>query len=211
VENRFDEMAKAMASSVSRREALRRVAGGFAGAALASLGLSRGRAWGDGNPNKGNDACAHWCHDVAFPGPGPDAGKCTSAAAKGKGPCYECGPAAVGPHGPICAGVCCGANQSCVNGACVSNGSCVCVAGGACVGGIPVGFSTCGSGAPGSCNCGATIEGNAACFNNAAGCGQECTASTDCAANEVCVTRTCCQGGSRQDTGFCVALCTTCA
>src|SRR5262249_13999102 len=38
----FDELAKGMAEGVSRREALRRLGGGVAGALLASLGLTRG-------------------------------------------------------------------------------------------------------------------------------------------------------------------------
>jgi hypothetical protein len=44
--NHFDELAKRMAGGMSRREALRRLGGGLAGALLASLGF--GRAWGQG-------------------------------------------------------------------------------------------------------------------------------------------------------------------
>jgi hypothetical protein len=43
MENRFDDLAKAMAGGMSRREALRAVGGGLFGAVLASLGL---KAWG---------------------------------------------------------------------------------------------------------------------------------------------------------------------
>jgi hypothetical protein len=41
--HQFDELAKALAEGVSRREALRRIGPGVVGAVLASLGM--GRAW----------------------------------------------------------------------------------------------------------------------------------------------------------------------
>jgi len=44
---------------------------------------------------QGNSPCAQFCHDT-FP---TTAGQCTSQAARGYGPCYECGPAQ--PVGPI--------------------------------------------------------------------------------------------------------------
>jgi len=47
-ETRFDELAMALAGGVSRRDALRRIGGGLAGALLASLGLSK--SWGAPNP-----------------------------------------------------------------------------------------------------------------------------------------------------------------
>ncbi|RYN26123.1 hypothetical protein AA0114_g12638 [Alternaria tenuissima] len=51
----------------------------------------------------GNSACAKWCADN-FPNPGKD---CTPLAAKGGGPCWECGPAAPPGHKKIlCGGVC---------------------------------------------------------------------------------------------------------
>jgi hypothetical protein len=42
---------------------------------------------------QGNSNCAHFCHDT-FPSSGGmiSAGQCTSLAARGKGPCYTCGP-----------------------------------------------------------------------------------------------------------------------
>ena len=72
MENRFDEVAKALAAAgageaagVSRRDALRRVGLGLAGALLASLGLG-GRAlaaWG------GGAACRSYCN--RFPAGSP--------------------------------------------------------------------------------------------------------------------------------------------
>jgi hypothetical protein len=46
MEHQFDLLAKALAEGVSRREALRRITGGLAGALLASMGL--GKSWGSG-------------------------------------------------------------------------------------------------------------------------------------------------------------------
>src|SRR4051812_38432758 len=51
----FDEMAKALAVGLTRRQALQRVGGGLAGALLASLGL--GKAWGAGGPQTCSDYC----------------------------------------------------------------------------------------------------------------------------------------------------------
>ena len=55
----FDEWAKDLARGVSRREALRRLGGGLAGALLASLGLER--AWGAPNP------CSTFCNSLRHP------------------------------------------------------------------------------------------------------------------------------------------------
>jgi nucleoside phosphorylase len=59
----------------------------------------------------GNSQCAQWCVDN-FPQPGND---CTSLAAKGGGPCYDCGPAAPQPPTKIlCNGVCVAiSNENC--------------------------------------------------------------------------------------------------
>jgi hypothetical protein len=54
-------------------------------------------------PRQGNSVCAKWCA-ASFPNPGKD---CTSLAAKGYGPCYECGPACPQPATKIlCGGAC---------------------------------------------------------------------------------------------------------
>ena len=123
-ENIFDELTKTMATSTSRREALRRIGGILGGAALA--GLFPGLALAD------NSACAHFCDSVFDPG--PDRGKCKSDAAHGTGLCYTCGPASPGGTKPICcpknpdgtcssysSATCCSSGQTCTNGTCVSN------------------------------------------------------------------------------------------
>ena len=57
----FDELTRVMASGLPRREALRRLGGGLAGALLASLGL--GKAWGQ-NPNAAPNAfCVSYCRE----------------------------------------------------------------------------------------------------------------------------------------------------
>jgi hypothetical protein len=79
-----------------------------------------------------NDACAHFCASV-FP-PGPRRGACVSDAARGAGPCVECGPASESTL-TFCRGACvdtdtdpdhcggcdapCLASESCRGGDCV--------------------------------------------------------------------------------------------
>jgi hypothetical protein len=109
----FDELAKALATGRSRRQALRTFAVGVAGAALASL--VPGRA-ADATTTNAGAACAKFCNTAfaAFPGA---AVECITDAVKGKGRCFECGPKASNKNKTPCGGVCC------PNGACVrSNG-----------------------------------------------------------------------------------------
>jgi hypothetical protein len=121
--NIFDEVTKAIATSTSRRQALRRIAGILGGTALA--GLFPGLALAD------NSDCAHFCDSVFDPG--PDRGKCKSDAAHHTGLCYTCGPASPGGTKPICcpqnpdgtctsysSATCCSGGQVCQNGACVT-------------------------------------------------------------------------------------------
>lgn len=55
-------------------------------------------------PRQGNSQCAKWCKDNFPTNPGK---VCTSLAAKGEGPCFECGPAAPQPPTEIlCNGQC---------------------------------------------------------------------------------------------------------
>ena len=81
-ENGLEALCKTLAEPVGRRQALRRLGGGLAGALLASIGLGRAASAQGG----GNSACAKFCNDV-FP-PGPQRGKCKSDAARGQGLCY---------------------------------------------------------------------------------------------------------------------------
>jgi hypothetical protein len=115
----FDALARELARGLSRREALHRLAGGFAGALLATLGLERAGAAAPG----GNSACAHWCHSLP---PGPDTDHCTSDAAHGQGLCYQCGPAAPAGHPDLCSiaglgATCCPATApDCCGGRCTN-------------------------------------------------------------------------------------------
>src|SRR5215211_1428537 len=99
-QERFDDVAKGLASgTVSRGQALRWMGGALVGAALASV---PGVAWA---ANDGNSACAHFCTQT-FP-PGPQRAECISAAARGEGLCFECGPKATDPTRVLCGQVCC--------------------------------------------------------------------------------------------------------
>jgi hypothetical protein len=62
MDNRFDELAKALAGGMSRREALWRLAGGFTGALLASLGLEN--AWGFKPKPKIDKLCKDFCKNL---------------------------------------------------------------------------------------------------------------------------------------------------
>ncbi len=75
--NKFDELAKGMAQSVTRRQALRKFGVGLAGMALACFGLAdtaqagRSKCLPTGSPcAKNSQCCSHQC--FALPGgPGP--------------------------------------------------------------------------------------------------------------------------------------------
>jgi hypothetical protein len=125
---RFDQLTKTLASSTSRRQALK-------AAAVAAVGGVLGwRATGTASA-QGNSACAHWCAAV-FGADTPAAGQCTSAAAHGTGLCYTCGPASPGggvaPAAICCThtssgycasysgAACCSPSQTCSNGTCVT-------------------------------------------------------------------------------------------
>ena len=117
MEHWFDDLARTVAGGVSRRDALRRIGGGLAGGLLVALLPGPASAeQGGGNPGRGNDECAHFCNE-AFP-PGPQRGACKSAAARGRGPCFECGPRAPAGHPPLCGAVCCPPGQVCCGGRC---------------------------------------------------------------------------------------------
>lgn len=134
--DRFDTLTRVFAKSGSRRAAL----GALLGAGLLGTGLdalarkgngkskrkTRGGAGkkrgnnrkgvkasgqGNGKGNLGNSVCAKWCHDTFD---GKEAGQCTAAAAKGEGPCYECGGPQADPDAGCCETTedCCG-NQVC--------------------------------------------------------------------------------------------------
>jgi hypothetical protein len=84
----FDALARDLARGLSRREALRRLGGGFAGALLAALGLEK--TWGAapaGGP--GNSAGASFCRDLRVRLGADPQGECVSQIAIQQGPYYD--------------------------------------------------------------------------------------------------------------------------
>jgi hypothetical protein len=108
----FDELARALASGRSRRQALRSFAAGVAGAALASLMPGRSA---EASTNA-SAACARFCNTAFAAIPGA-AVFCITQSVIGKGACFECGPKAKNKDLIPCGGFCC-ASGSClrVNG-----------------------------------------------------------------------------------------------
>jgi hypothetical protein len=105
----FDELAKALAQGVSRREALRLVAGGLAGALLASLGYQR--AWA-GSVDCGQFCGARFNARTAKKQFGKCAVSCDDCQAGGGTPC-----SASRTMGTV---TCCSSGQVCQAGQCVS-------------------------------------------------------------------------------------------
>jgi Stigma-specific protein, Stig1 len=112
--HQFDELAKALAEGVSRREALRRLGGGLVAALLASLGLDK--VWADTGPG-GNSGCIAFCAQ-AFDSRTIQFANCVADGALGHGPCANCGAdlSRLCPQGDL--PVCCGPTQVCRNGQC---------------------------------------------------------------------------------------------
>jgi hypothetical protein len=123
-ESRFDDVARLVASSTSRRQALR-VLGG---AAVGALFVRTGTAFAGG----GNSACAHFCNSVFGEGTAAQS-QCASDAAHHTGLCYTCGPASPSGTSPICCtqnsngtctsyggATCCTTGQTCTNGHCAA-------------------------------------------------------------------------------------------
>jgi Stigma-specific protein, Stig1 len=106
MEHQFDELAKALAEGMSRREALRRVGGGLAAVLLVSLGWSR-EAWGDTRA-----VCKSVCGGL-----GKYGNQCMSV-------CMSCSSASCVTGSP-------GAKTclQCTGGKVCSSGSCVCPSG----------------------------------------------------------------------------------
>lgn len=196
MENRFDELAKALAkdqaSGLSRREALWRLGGGVVGPLLASLGLER--AWGAAG---GNSDAAHFC-GMVFP-EGPLRGTCVSQAAQcmsGNHPeaCaaslfFQCGGDLTRVCGATGAAFCCPSGQFCQGGpagtTCVCssnsqppcNGSC-CDLGKECCGG-----AICCD--PASCCNGLCCSSGTICCNGAC-CGGACINNQCCPTSQLC-------------------------
>src|SRR5216684_1915216 len=170
----FDELAKVLASSTSRRHALRTIVTASVGS---FFGLGGIRSVFGSNRN-----CAQWCAQVFGPNT-PAANQCTSDGAHHKGLCITC-PNSVSPSSVCCVrnsgycssysgAHCCASGQTCQNGQCVT--PCT-AAGGNCT------VNTCCS--PGLC-C------NGICCSS----GQTCLSSGCCDSANVCGS-VCCSGST---------------
>jgi hypothetical protein len=188
--DRFDDLTRTLATGMSRRQALKLLGSSLLAGLLPRQVLAGG----------GNSACAKFCAQV-FGANTPAAGKCTSDAAKGKGLCYRCGPAAPATHPPLCGQVCCSAGQGCCNGTCTnlnttSNcGSCghTCTA--------PTnGTATCANGTCGfTCNTGFK-ECNGTCIPSG-----NCCNDAECNGGQTCQNGTCaCPTGTKPCNGSCI-------
>ena len=144
--SRFDDLARSLNRPASRRRTL----GVLLGSTLAGLGLGadaakrKHRQHRDAkrrrvrasarkcNPTKSsNSACAQFCAAV-FGTNTPEAGQCTSDAAKCLGLCYGCGPGSSGTQtlcGTVCTTLgtntdCSACNDACTGGKTCYQGSC---------------------------------------------------------------------------------------
>jgi len=96
----FDDLSKALARGLSRRQALQRMVGGVVAAAVALV--LPGRTFAGGTSD-----CAHFC-DAVFGDDTPEADACIADARHGTGACYEFGPRSTAcefvqcPPGEVC-------------------------------------------------------------------------------------------------------------
>ena len=174
---KFDDLTKALATSTSRRQALKTIAATTLGSILGLSGI--GTAFGK------NKTCAQWCAAV-FGDNTPAAKQCTSDAAHGTGLCQTCGSAT--PTSSICctrnaSGFCssysptlpcaCPSGQTCQNGTCsvcANPASEICNA-------VP------GSCGVSGCFCVKSVEGGVYCADDyVCGGGVSCAADSDCVA-----------------------------
>jgi hypothetical protein len=133
----FDQLARLLAGELPRREALRRIGGGLAGAVLASLGL--GKVWGQA-PSE----CEGYCRARIDPRRSRGAfGSCVSS-------CQDClrhGGALCGASSTGGGIICCPSGQTCQGGHCLAGCSPPCTGGKVCVNGnceCPMTLAACG-------------------------------------------------------------------
>ena len=165
----FDELTKALASGVSRRDALTRFVGGLFGGLLAAVGL--GKTAGA----QAAGTCPAYCRSIGLtPGGGNAFGKCVSNCAK----CRDAGGTECGATG------CCQGTDVCTN---PSNGTCTATCSNVfeC---DPAEF--CGA----NCGCVPTTEGFGFCHQ-----GSSCNALPACVTSATCpagwfCAETCCVG-----------------
>ena len=213
----FDDLTKALASSTSRRQALRTILAASVGGLLGIGGIST--AFGrhhrrsakptkPSGPPPGNSNCAKFCAAVYGPNT-PAASACTSDGARNKGLCRDCGTKAP-------SSICCHRNGSgyCdgTAGACCSAGCPGCPSGKTCTGtGCCDSASACGAiccpGTAPTC-CGNNCTDTQNDSNNCGACGQVC------APGETCVSGACtcgshgdCPSGKHCCSGACSECC----
>lgn len=160
MEHQFDELAKALAEGMSRREALRRVGGGLAAALLVSLGWSR-EAWGETRA-----ACKSLCAGLK----GKHGNQCISV-------CMSCSSASCVTGSP-------GAKTClhCTGGKICSNGTCECPltlspCDGGCVDTATDTYNCGACASDGGAVCGGNqlcVAGSCICGQNATKCGSGC-------------------------------------
>jgi len=150
----------------------------------------------------GNSQCAQWCATNFPANPGA---LCTSPAAHGGGPCYQCGPLKTNPGEQLCRGACTDTNSD--NNNCGACGH-VCPFDSTCQSGVcktifqscPTASHACGAGGIQNCDlpncaCTQTPEGLNACTDIYVGCDPTpCTSSTQCQPGFVCDIGNCCGG-----------------
>jgi len=218
----FDELTKALASSTSRRQALRLIVttsvGGLLGIGGISTAFGRHRRRKDRitapSGPKGNRNCAKWCAQVFGPNT-PAAGQCTSDAAHGRGLCSTCGTA--DPSSICCvrntSGFCSGTSAArcpCDSAQCetcdVTHGTCDgCASGHTCCNG-----TCCDSGevCQNGTTCVCVPDCTGPCGGND-GCGGICQTGT-CPSGQTCVTGSCCHNRATtcsQDADCCSNRC----
>jgi hypothetical protein len=202
--SRFDDLVRALNRPASRRRTL----GVLLGSTLAGLGLGadgakrkhrqhrdakRRRVQASArkcSPTKtSNSACAQFCAET-FGANTPEAGQCTSDAAKCQGLCYGCGPASNGTQ-KLCGTVCTtlGTNSDCnaCNDACTGGKTCYqrsCCTPKTCVQGTDCGSISDGCG--GTLNCGTCPQVGQPCTNNVCGACVASCADKTCGASDGC-------------------------
>ena len=181
---RFDALARVLAQTYSRR----RVVGLLGGALAGVLGWR-------GVGAQQND-CVRFCKAV-FP-PGEARGRCVAQAARGSGPCIECGADAdsvcVTADGTVtCEFAACGTGRVCLAGECAGTGTC---APGSTVTGCS---ATCSDGFNA---CRETTEGVTVCVV-----GINCDSATPCTASTQCQPGAVCASGGVCGGTVCRAVC----
>ena len=174
--SRFDDLTKALATSTSRRQALKAFGASVVGGILGLSGIDTALAHkpfcrGNGSKcNRGSDCCSGYCaNNVCTCPPAP---ACNSAC-----PCPSdstCLNGTCCPTSQACNGACCPSGTVCVNGACcptsqACNGTC-CPSGTTCVNGACCPTSQ-------VCN-GTCCPSGTVCVNGT--CAHPCTSDADC-------------------------------